>query len=461
MILVVSLPRSTADADVAAAYETESLTRCFEGARTGCVVALVLILAFTALDYVRYRELFHVLVRIRVVAVAVVVASLWLVVSGKFQRYVRPLAAFASITIGLMADALMLYTGGAASPFYAGAGLSILGSCLLISWRPAWSSLVSAVTIAGYIVCALPSRQAHGHLFLNNLVYLSGMGVIAIVTSAMHERLRWREFRARRALTDAYRHKSEFLANMSHELRTPIHVMIGYADILLEDALVAGGDEARRLVEGSRRQGLLLNRLISDLLDYSKIEAGKMEVALEPVALDAAVEETAESFRPVAERKGVRLAAYADTDLPELVSDRQKLQQILNNLVGNAIKFTDAGEIRIEATRATRLPSATIEALVVLSGDSEKPGELPRDGVVVSISDTGIGIQDSDLAKLAQDFQQVDQATAARYGGTGLGLSLSRKLVTLLGGTLAVRSRPGEGSTFAVFLPPLTPTPDS
>jgi signal transduction histidine kinase len=439
--------------DAAAAYEAESLVKCREGARLGCFLGIILILAFAFLDYVRFPALFPRLVSIRLFAAAVLGVCLWFLMTGVMPRHVRVLGACCAMAIGLMFDALMIFTGGAASPYYVGVGLVILGANLMIPWQAPWATLVSVVIVAGYAagahLGALPGQAPH--LLLNNAFYLGGTAMIAIFTTIVSERLRWREFTARRTLIEESRHKNEFFANMSHELRTPIHVMVGYADILLEEALDAGGQEARRLVEGSRRQGLLLHRLISDLLDYSKLEAGKMDVHLEPVALAPVVEETAESFRPVAARKGLRLVTRVAPDLPRVVSDRWRMQQILNNLVGNAVKFTDAGEVRIEVSAAAALRAEARADLVFLGGASGSASEVCDDGVVVAIADTGIGIHQHQLATLARDFQQLD--TAERYGGTGLGLSFSRKLVALLGGAIAVRSRHGEGSTFMVFLP--------
>jgi signal transduction histidine kinase len=446
-----SVPATEAS-DIAAAFEAESLARCREGARLGCFLGIILITVFAFLDRVRFPSLFLTLLSVRLTAAAVLGVCLWMLMHGLLSRHVRLVGAFFTIAIGLMFDMLMIFTGGAASPFCIGASLVILGANLVVPWSPRWASAVSVTIASGYFVGArlgaLPGQAPH--LLLSNFFYLAGTATISIFTSAMSERLRWREFCTRRSLIEASRHKNEFFANMSHELRTPIHVMIGYADILLEEALDAGGDEARRLVEGTRRQGLLLNRLISDLLDYSKLEAGKMDVSLESVALPPVVEQTAESFRPVAERKGLRLVTHVVDPLSDVLSDRWRVQQILNNLVGNAVKFTNAGEVRIDLLSAAGLP-ADMRAEMVFLGDTASGVETGSNTVVVAISDTGIGIQQDDLATLARDFQQLDNAE--RYGGTGLGLSFSRKLVTLLGGSIAVRSRRGEGSTFMVFLP--------
>jgi hypothetical protein len=240
------------------------------------------------------------------------------------------------------------------------------------------------------------------------------------------------------------------MARMSHELRTPIHVMIGYADILLEEALDAGGWEARELVEHIRSHGALLHRLISDLLDYAKAEAGKMEVAAQPLRLAEVVEEVAESFRPLMDRKALTLVVECDPGLPTLTTDREKVEQILRNLIANAVKFTEHGGVRIEA-RVGGVECLTGFTFIDDAADGGRSSDARS--VLVFIRDTGIGIRQADVATLAADFQQVDAEAAARYGGTGLGLSISKKLVQLLGGRIAVRSRYREGSEFVVCLP--------
>jgi signal transduction histidine kinase len=224
--------------------------------------------------------------------------------------------------------------------------------------------------------------------------------------------------------------------------------MVGYADILLEDALAAGGDEARRLVERIRGHGVLLHGLISDLLDYAKVEAGKMDVHAEPIRVRELVEGVADRFRPLTTRKGLDLATVCREELPEIVTDRQRVEQILTNLVGNAVKFTERGAITIEA-RATEDVDDRFMPLSPAANGVAPAGP----GVVIMVRDTGIGIRQDDVARLAGDFEQLEHEAAARYGGTGLGLSISRRLAHRLGGRIAVRSRYAEGSTFALFLP--------
>jgi signal transduction histidine kinase len=273
-----------------------------------------------------------------------------------------------------------------------------------------------------------------------------------MVGTAVREGLRRREFANRQALTQALRHKDEFMAKMTHELRTPIHVMVGYADILLEEGLAAGQGEARPLVESIRSHGVLLHGLVSDLLDYAKAEAGKMEVHAEPVRMREVVEQVAESFRPLSERRGLRLRTSCQ-GAPTVTSDRQKIQQILTNLVGNALKFTERGNITIEVRRRLDPGDRTLSELVFLA--EPPPALRPAEGVFLLVRDTGIGIREEDVRTLAADFQQPDAEAAAKYGGTGLGLSISKKLAQVLGGSMAVATRYRHGSTFVVFVPSL------
>ncbi len=353
-----------------------------------------------------------------------------------------------ALLLGVMLDVMTLRTGAEASPYYAGLNLELLAIVLLLPWPPRWAASTAAALIGGYIAPIL----ARGHvndarMLVNNLFFLVSTGLIAVVSNVLREGLRWQEFANRTALVDALRHKDDFMARMSHELRTPIHVMVGYTDILLEDALDAGGDDARRLVERIRSNGVLLHGLISDLLDYAKIEAGKIELHPEPVLMRALVERVADRFRPIAARKGVALDVACVSEPPEVVTDPQRVEQILTNLVGNAVKFTERGTISIE--------------IGVMEPDSggftslSRPGETTATGpgLAILVRDTGIGIRDEDVARLASDFEQVDAAAAAKYGGTGLGLSISRRLAHRLGGGIAVRTRYAEGSTFALFLP--------
>ncbi|NGY06117.1 response regulator [Solimonas terrae] len=244
-----------------------------------------------------------------------------------------------------------------------------------------------------------------------------------------------------RDLEQASRYKSEFLANMSHELRTPLNSLLILAKDLADNGsgnLTAEQVESAQIVHDS---GQNLLGLINDILDLSKIEAGRMDVDWEEVALDSIGGNADRSFRRVARDRGLEFSIDIEPGLPARIqSDGTKLNQILTNLIGNALKFTHAGSVRLSIGRP--------------GDDLPTPGELPRERTLaLSVSDTGIGIGPEKLARLFQPFEQGDGTTSRRYGGTGLGLSISRALAQMLGGDIVVQSTPGSGSRFTLLLP--------
>ena len=242
------------------------------------------------------------------------------------------------------------------------------------------------------------------------------------------ERLKSDLAAARDEAVEAARLKGEFLANVSHELRTPLTAILGFSALLRRNQHDTCDERQLHHLERIHENGTHLLAIINDLLDLSKIEAGKVSITVEEITPATAVIHVVETLLPLAEERDIDLEVVVHNDLPTLHTDPLRLQQILLNLGGNAIKFTPQGRVTFTVA----------------------PGP---EGLTFSVRDTGIGIPAAALPTIFDKFRQVDGSTTREHEGTGLGLSVSRSLAHLLGGEIEVESRPGEGSTFTLHLP--------
>jgi signal transduction histidine kinase len=231
-----------------------------------------------------------------------------------------------------------------------------------------------------------------------------------------------------RALEAASEHKSAFLASMSHELRTPLNAILGYAELLVDGIYGQLPERPRGVLDRIQNNGKHLLALINDVLDLAKIEAGQLTLTLEDYSMPEVVKSVVTATEPLATSKGLKFTAAVQNDLPMAHGDARRVSQVLLNLVGNAIKFTDKGEVEIRAS-------------------------LDRGQFVLTVRDTGPGIADADQDRIFGEFQQIDNSNTRKKGGTGLGLAISKRMVEMQGGTISVDSVLGQGSTFRVVLP--------
>ncbi|MEU5111292.1 HAMP domain-containing protein [Streptomyces longwoodensis] len=252
-------------------------------------------------------------------------------------------------------------------------------------------------------------------------------------------------------LAVSMRYKSEFLANMSHELRTPLNSLLILAKLLADNAEGNLSPKQVEFAETIHGAGSDLLQLINDILDLSKVEAGKMDVSPTRIALVQLVDYVEATFRPLTAEKGLDLSVRVSPELPAtLHTDEQRLLQVLRNLLSNAVKFTDSGSVELVIRPAGPDVPQSIREQLLEAGSLADP-EAPM--IAFSVTDTGIGIAASKMRVIFEAFKQADGTTSRKYGGTGLGLSISREIAQLLGGEIHAQSEPGRGSTFTLYLP--------
>jgi signal transduction histidine kinase len=262
-----------------------------------------------------------------------------------------------------------------------------------------------------------PSKQTFTPADLNLVTMLASQAAVAIQKAQLYE-----------AAQEADRLKSVFLASMSHELRTPLNSIIGFTGILLQGLVGPLNGEQQKQLGMVMHSARHLLALINDVLDISKIEAGELELASEPFDVCQAIQRAVQTVTPIADKKGLALIVEVSPEVDCIVGDGRRVEQILINLVNNACKFTDEGQVRIRS-------------------------EIANSRLVTQVTDTGIGIRPEDVGKLFKPFRQIDAGVARRHEGTGLGLAICDRLVNMMGGKIWVESQWGKGSTFTFTLP--------
>ncbi|MDH5778653.1 MAG: ATP-binding protein, partial [Gammaproteobacteria bacterium] len=350
----------------------------------------------------------------------VILISIYYIPRSNIRTYLTILVDFSSISLSML-----LTDGGPFSPYF------LLYPWVFIGYGVRYGQgqlyAATSASVIGFSLVLWYSDTWYSHI-LDVSIYMLLLLLLPMYIWVMLKRIKV----ARAEADKANRAKSEFLAAMSHEIRTPMSGIIGMARLLQDTSL---NDEQKEYVKGLQQSSSALHALIDDILDLSKIEAGKSQLENRPFKLVELIYGVAQMFAPIAHEKSLELSCYIQPDLPtEVIGDQNKLRQILLNLVSNAVKFTQRGDVLIR---------------VSFNHDAVK------DGIIVhfKIEDTGPGMEQKQQDKIFEPFYQVGGTQSSNQSGTGLGTTISANLVKLMQGEIGVKSTPGKGSTFWFDLP--------
>jgi signal transduction histidine kinase len=411
--------------------------------KVGCILAFIFMPAGASLDYFVYHYKVPEFLRIRLLC-SLCLGVIWALLHFKPNFKLYRLLGMLVALLPLFSIAWMIYsTDGAASPYYAGLNLVMLGAALLLRWTLFDSILVFVLSIFAYLAACLlhPELLPAGGVLFNNLYFLVVTGVFIITGSWFYNQIRFREFALRfeldqnrrilegsnQKLKELDQIKSRFFANISHELRTPLTLLLAPLETLLRHYNLDA--QTKELLGTMHSNGMRLLKLINDLLDLVRLESGHMEIKAEPVMVSEFLRGLASAARQVADDKRLRFETFVDPELGTVLADRDKLEKIVLNLVFNALKFTPAG------------------------GSVELRAEKQDGHLILKVADTGMGISEKNLPHVFDRFWQADGSSKRKYQGVGIGLALVKELVDIQGGQVLVQSEEGKGTTFTVRLP--------
>ncbi len=433
---------------LAARYARESRRLTASRLTASCWLAVVLVPLFGALDLILHPGLIRTFIPIRVGMMLNAGAVLIALRTARGRRWVTALSYFTFVVTGLGIVLMTVFNGGGSSPYYAGINLVVLAAAVLMPWDAGLSIACCATLIAAYAgTCLAWSGVPDGRIFGSNLYFLVSTALITVVSHRLGAAARRHEFLQRVALEEAGRHRDEFLANITHELRTPLAAILGFCE-MLSDFMPDATGEQRGWLARIRDNALTLYRLIVQLLDFSKIEAGAMRLVRERFTLEGIVTKVAADMQAIAGADGPEIRTEIAADAPPIVGDPARTEEILTNLASNALKFSRGRPIVLRLRRG-HIGASRWDRIVPEPG----PESHGHDYAEVAVVDGGEGITPADLRQLFVAFRQLDGSSTRRHGGTGLGLAISARLAAAMRGHIAVRSRDGAGSTFALLVP--------
>jgi len=419
--------------------------------RIACILAAVFVLAGSSLDILVYPTHFQEFLRLRVMCAVLLLFIWWLVRTPVGSRIYR--------LLGLMLPALptfflaiMIYRTGPGSPYYAGLNLVLLGAVIILRWSFIDTVLVACGVLGLYLAAALlhgPTSpqdmygESNPKLFYNSVFFIVATGVFVVIGNYFYNQLRFREFAFRyeldknkqeleetnRKLVELDHLKSRFFANISHEMRTPLTLLLGPLETMMQRFEKSLDDNSREMLGTMHANGMRLLKLINDLLDLVRMEAGRMDIKSEPLVVPDFIMGLSSAVRQVAENKHISFVTQIDPHLVALLTDRDKLEKILLNLIFNALKFTpEGGRVWLGA-------------------------EIEDKKFVLIVGDTGIGIAEKSLPFIFDRFWQADSSSRRKHAGVGIGLALVKELAEMMQGSVEVKSTEGNGTTFTVRLP--------
>lgn len=418
--------------------------------KVGCVMAFIFMPAGASLDYLVYRDHLGDFFKARLLC-DVFLGLVWLALQYRIAIRAYRFFGFMVAFLPMAFISWMIYqTEGANSPYYAGLNLVMLGAAILLRWTFMDSIMVAGFTLVTYLAACLfnnnPSVQSNPNylgIFFNNVYFLIVTASFIVTGSWFYNRIRFNEFALRfeldqnkreleesnRKLVELDKLKSRFFANLSHEMRTPLTLLMGPLETLKRRFEEAFDPNARELLETMHGNGMRLLKLINDLLDLVRLESGRMDIKSDPLRVQDFFKGLSSAIRQVAAEKNVSVQTTVEGTLETIMTDRDKLEKILLNLLFNALKFTPSGG-RIELLASRK-----------------------DDEILLTVSDTGIGIAEKSLPFVFDRFWQADNSSRRKYQGVGIGLALVKELSEMMGGGVSVTSTEGQGTAFTVRLP--------